>query len=70
MRRVNAVAATAAFAIGLFSVPVRAQVTVFEGARIIVGDGRAVENGTLVVDGNKITQVGPVRLAYPPAPRA
>ena len=34
-------------------------VTVFEGARVIVGDGRApIENATLVVDGSRITQVG------------
>ena len=35
------------------------KVTVFEGARIIVGDGRApIENATLVVEGDRITQVG------------
>jgi imidazolonepropionase-like amidohydrolase len=34
-------------------------VTVFEGARVIVGDGRApIENATIVVDGARITQVG------------
>jgi imidazolonepropionase-like amidohydrolase len=34
-------------------------VTAFEGARIIIGDGRApIENGTLVIDGAKIVQVG------------
>ena len=34
-------------------------VTVFEGARVIVGDGRApVENATLVVSGTRVTQVG------------
>jgi len=35
-----------------------AQVTVFEGARMIVGDGRVVDNATIVVSGSKITQVG------------
>ena len=48
MRRLNAAAVAATFALGILvglSVPVRAQVTVFEGARIIVGDGRApIEN--------------------------
>ena len=58
MRRVNAVAAAAAVAIGLFTGPVRADVTAFEGARLIVGDGSVVENGTLVIDGNKIVQAG------------
>ena len=34
-------------------------VTVFEGARVIVGDGRApVENATIVVDGTRFVQVG------------
>ena len=34
-------------------------VTVFEGARVIIGDGRApIENATIVVDGARITQVG------------
>ncbi len=34
-------------------------VTVFEGARLIVGDGRApIENATFVVTGNRFTAVG------------
>jgi imidazolonepropionase-like amidohydrolase len=34
-------------------------VTVFEGARVIIGDGRApVENAAFIVSGNRITQVG------------
>src|SRR6266568_759599 len=34
-------------------------VTVFEGARVIVGDGRApIENATFIVSGNRITAVG------------
>jgi imidazolonepropionase-like amidohydrolase len=33
-------------------------VTVFEGARLIVGDGRVIEKATLVVDGTKIVQAG------------
>ena len=36
-----------------------ATVTVFEGARVIIGDGRApVENASFVVDGARFTQVG------------
>jgi imidazolonepropionase-like amidohydrolase len=35
-----------------------AQVTAFEGARMIVGDGRVVDNATIVVDGTRITQAG------------
>lgn len=50
----------AGLAAGLAS-PAFAQtgVTVFEGARLITGDGSApVENGVIVVEGSKITQVG------------
>src|ERR1700741_4879373 len=32
--------------------------TVFEGARVIVGDGRVIEGATIVVNGGKIAQVG------------
>jgi imidazolonepropionase-like amidohydrolase len=32
--------------------------TVFEGARVIVGDGRVIENATFVMQGDRITQVG------------
>jgi imidazolonepropionase-like amidohydrolase len=50
-------------AFGGSSVPARAQapaVTAFEGARLIVGNGRpSIENGTVVVEGTKIAQAGP-----------
>ena len=37
----------------------RTTVTVFEGARLIIGDGRApIENSAFVVDGGRFTQVG------------
>jgi imidazolonepropionase-like amidohydrolase len=45
-----------------------AQVTAFEGARIIVGDGRApIENATIVVNGARIQQVGPAASVQVPA---
>jgi len=34
-------------------------VTVFENGRVIIGDGRVIENASVVVDGARITQVGP-----------
>jgi imidazolonepropionase-like amidohydrolase len=40
-----------------FAAPAFAELTAYEGARLIVGDGRVVENGTLVVDGGRIAQV-------------
>jgi len=43
-------------------------VTVFEGARIIVGDGRApIENATFIVSGDRFTQVGRAADARVPA---
>jgi imidazolonepropionase-like amidohydrolase len=51
--------AIAAVVVTGFTVPGWAQgVTVYEGARLIVGDGRVIENATLVVDGTRITQAG------------
>jgi len=41
--------------------------TVFEGARIIVGDGQTIEKGTLVVDGGTITMVGTTASVQVPA---
>src|SRR5438034_6980986 len=58
-------------AVALSSISILGQapaVTVFEGARIIVGDGRApIENATLVVDGTRITQVGAAAAVSVPA---
>ena len=54
-----------------FASPASAQsVTAFEGARLIVGDGRVIENATLVVEGARIAQVGGrPTFACPTAPR-
>src|SRR6266542_3084126 len=61
MRRMNIVALlvlTAWSATALGQAPA-AGVTVFEGARVIVGDGRApIENAAFVVNGTRITEVG------------
>ena len=63
MRGVSAVALVAVLAaVGGLCGAARAQapaVTAFEGARLIVGDGRpAIENATLVVEGSRIVQAG------------
>jgi imidazolonepropionase-like amidohydrolase len=45
--------------VGACSMPTSERsVTAYEGARLITGDGRVIENGTLVVDGTKIAQAG------------
>ncbi len=60
MRRVSAVAVAAIVSASVlvrFAIPASTQsVTAFEGARLIVGDGRVIENATLIVDGPKIIQ--------------
>ena len=62
MRRMKAVALVAVAMVGVLAglaMPASAQsVTVYEGARVIVGDGRVIENATVVVDGAKIAQAG------------
>ncbi len=59
MRGVSAIALAAALAaLSGWCGAAQAQVTAYEGARLIVGDGRSIENGTLVVDGSKIAAAG------------
>jgi len=71
MHRVNIVPVAVVVTLGLlvgFAIPASAQsVTAYEGARLIVGDGRVIENATLVVDGTKIAQVGPTADVRVPA---
>ena len=42
-----------------------AQTTAFVGGRVIDGTGKVVENGTVVITGDKITAVGPASTAVP-----
>jgi imidazolonepropionase-like amidohydrolase len=62
MRRLNALATASALALIIAvgsTFPANAQVTAFDGARVIVGDGSPpIENATLVVDGAKIVRIG------------
>src|SRR5687768_1632022 len=66
MRQLNLAAVAAIVAVG-FAMPAAAQVTVYEGARLIVGDGKVIEKGTLVVDGAKLVQAGPAAEVRVPA---
>ena len=62
MNRMKTAALTATVALGVLAgVAGQASaqgVTAYEGARVIVGDGRVLDNATIVVNGTKITQVG------------
>jgi imidazolonepropionase-like amidohydrolase len=51
------------------SLTLRAQstVTIFENGRVIIGDGRVLENASVVVDGSRITQVGAAASIKAPA---
>ena len=59
MRRYGLTIITAGFLAGLLAAQAPNAVTVFEGARLIVGDGSApIENSAFVVNGTRFTQVG------------
>jgi len=52
---------------GCASAPTGQPATAYEGARLIVGDGRVIENATLVVEGDKIAQAGAAASVQVPA---
>jgi len=56
-----------ALGLAVTTVTAQNQVTVFEGARVIVGDGRTIDNATFVVQGDRLTQVGPAAAIKAPA---
>jgi len=59
MRHICVISALLTFAaVAGSAAPAQAQVTAYEGARLIVGSGGVVENATLVVDGARIVQAG------------
>jgi imidazolonepropionase-like amidohydrolase len=65
MKNITLLTATLTLAAGIISAQSKA--TVFEGARVIVGDGKTIDNATLVVQGDRITQVGPAASVKVPA---
>jgi imidazolonepropionase-like amidohydrolase len=71
MRQVNRFAAAATLVLGVlaaFAAPVRAQVKAYDGARVIIGDGRPpIENATILVNGTRVLQVGPTAQVNIPA---
>ena len=44
----------------------QANIIVFENGRVIVGDGKVIENASVVVDGSRITMVGPGNIKAAP----
>src|SRR5438093_875137 len=57
LSRLSSFFAAAAFAILTILAPAQAQ-TLFEGARLITGDGGVIENSAFLVTGNRISQIG------------
>ena len=55
----------ASLATGVISAQSKA--TVFEGARVVVGDGKTIDNATIIVQGDRFTQVGPAASVKVPA---
>jgi len=50
-----------------WSLSAQSTVTVFEGGRVIVGDGKVIDSASVVVTGDRITQVGPASSVTAPA---
>src|SRR6516165_2571845 len=71
-RRTLSLLAACLFLFAAFSWPAAGQaprpaVTVFEGARLIVGDGSAIENAAFIVENGHFTAVGRSgEVAFPP----
>ena len=57
MKQITLLTIVVALAAGIISA--QSKVTVLEGARVIVGDGKTIDNATIVVQGDRFTQVGP-----------
>jgi imidazolonepropionase-like amidohydrolase len=60
-------AAIGTLAFASLTLQAQSTVTIFENGRVIVGDGRVLDNASVVVDGSRITQVGPPASIKAPA---
>jgi imidazolonepropionase-like amidohydrolase len=54
-------------ALAVVALRAQAVVTVFENGRVIVGDGKVIENASVLVQDSRITQVGPAASIKAPA---
>lgn len=61
------IAAIGLLALGGLTLGAQSTTTVFEGGRVIVGDGKVIDNASVVVTGDRITQVGPAASIKAPA---
>jgi len=65
MKQITLLTIVVALAAGIISA--QSKVTVLDGARVIVGDGKTIDNATIVVQGDRFTQVGPAASVKVPA---
>ena len=63
----SAIIAAAAWTGTAAQAPAQSAATVFSGARVIVGDGRVIDNGAFIVSGGQISWVGAAGDAKAPA---
>jgi imidazolonepropionase-like amidohydrolase len=59
--------ALALAALAVIALHAQSAVTIFDGGRVIVGDGKVIENASFLVQDARITQVGPASLIKGPA---
>jgi len=59
--------AYALVALATLALSAQTNVTIFEGGRVIVGDGKVIENASFLVQDDRITQVGPAAAIKAPA---
>ena len=67
MRRFSLVLLASLFGLGVYAAAqAPAGTTVFQGARVIVGNGQVIENGAFIVSGGRMSWVGALGDAKPP----
>lgn len=63
----SAVITVATTVLAGWAISAQSTITIFENGRVIVGDGKVIDNASVVVDGTRITQVGPAASVKAPA---
>lgn len=65
--QVHKILIAAIVVLAAWTIRAQSSVTIFENGRVIVGDGKVIENASVVVTGAQITQVGPTASIKAPA---
>ena len=67
MEMTRVIAACGLVALATIAIGAQSTITVFEGGRVIVGDGKVIDNASVIVDGTRITQVGAANTVKAPS---